>query len=166
MRVTRKKQLYPYKSSYRDADSFCVKNPSNCLSFLAHPFYQISYQFRVPGHAGLISEAEFFLDASGKLIADRDMMGIPDCVHEHRECTFEVTQFSAISIATGAGLEPGIDEWETDFHWMGGDSPSFVWTLSNTLSADQATGQSKGRTVVIDANLGSVLQIYDRLQTP
>lgn len=73
-----------------------------------------------------------------------------------RECVF-IDEAMANSIARQAGLEPGLNEWRTHFHWYGGELNTYVWTVESTLEAD-GLGYRSGWIVVIDANSGAVLQ--------
>jgi hypothetical protein len=54
-----------------------------------------------------------------------------------------------------------VKEWRTHFHWYGGELKTYVWTVENMLTVDESTGQSSGRTMLIDANSGLVLQVFD-----
>lgn len=152
----------PALSSYNEADPYCVQDPSNCAEFLGKPHYRMVYSFSVPDLPGTDLPVAFVVDAAGNLVSGAEIDGLPDCVHDPKECAFTVVdEASAISIAKKAGLEPGLNEWRTHFHWYGGEFHTYVWTVDNTLTADESTGQSSGRSVLIDANSGAVLQIFD-----
>jgi len=125
------------------------------------------YSFSVSDLPGTDLPVEFFVDVAGNLISEVGIDGLPDCVHDRTECVFAVIdQASAISIAEEAGLEPGLEEWTTHFHWYGGEFNTYVWTVENTLTIDKSTGESSGRTVLIDANSGTVLHIGGWVKTP
>jgi hypothetical protein len=83
-----------------------------------------------------------------------------------RENVVFIGETAAISVARQAGLEPGLGAWGTHSHWYGGVFNTYVWTVDNTLTADEPTGRSSGRTGLIDANSGSVLQILGREVLP
>jgi hypothetical protein len=152
----------PALSSYNEADPYCVQDPANCAEFLGNPHYRMVYSFSVPDLPGTDLSVEFVVDAAGNLASGAQIDGLPDCVHAPGECAFAVVDAaSAISIAQEAGLEPSLGEWRTHFHWYGGEFNTYVWTVENTLMADVSTGQSGGRTVIIDANSGAVLQSLD-----
>jgi hypothetical protein len=61
-------------------------------------------------------------------------------------------------IAEKAGLEPGAEAWTYHFHWHHGYE-TYVWTVSTALARNKYGGN--GRVVVIDANDGHVLGIYN-----
>jgi hypothetical protein len=144
----------PFRSRYYEADPWCIQHPSDCLRFLQKPHYLMVYSFRTNGITTEALSAEFVVDTSGNLITERDISGVPNCVNDPKECVF-IDKASAISIAKSAGLETGIEEWKISFHWFAGNSKTFVWTVSNTLR------KASGKVVVIDANSGTVIGIYD-----
>jgi hypothetical protein len=149
----------PALSSYNEPDPYCVQDPSNCVEFLGKPHYRMVYSFSVPDLPGTDLPISFDVDAAGNLASGAEIDGLPDCVHDPGECAFAVVdEASAIKIAREAGLEPGLDEWRAHFHWYGGEFHTYVWTVENTLTADGSTGQRGGRSVLIDANSGAVLQ--------
>jgi len=157
----------PALSSYNEADPYCVQDPTNCAEFLSKPYYRMVYSFSVPDLPGTDLSAEFFVDVAGNLVSGAAIDGLPNCVRDRKECTFAVTdQALAIEIAEKADLEPGLDEWRTHFHWYAGELNTYVWTVENTLTIDKSTGESSGRTIVIDANSGTVLQIGGWVKTP
>lgn len=152
----------PTLSSYHEAEPTCLEVPSGCAAYLLKPYYQLAYSFTVPDLPGVVLSGGFTLDAAGNLVPEVEIDGLPDCAHGPGECSFTVLDAaSAVSIARQAGLEPGLSEWRTHFHWYGGEFHTYVWTVENTLTADEFSGQSSGRSVLIDANSGSVLQIFD-----
>jgi hypothetical protein len=157
----------PALSSYDEGDPYCIQNPGNCAEFVGKPRYRMAYSLSVPDLPGTDLPVAFVVDAAGNLVAEAEIEGLPDCVHDAKECVFTVVdEASAISIARQAGLEPGLGEWKTHFHWYGGEFKTYVWTVDNTLTADESTGHSSGRTVLIDANSGNVLEIFDLQQVP
>jgi hypothetical protein len=145
----------------------CIQNPGNCAEFVGKPRYRMAYSLSVPDLPGTDLPVAFVVDAAGNLVAEAEIEGLPDCVHDAKECVFTVVdEASAISIARQAGLEPGLGEWKTHFQWYAGEFNTYVWTVDNTLTADESTGHSSGRTVLIDANSGNVLEIFDLQQVP
>jgi hypothetical protein len=152
----------PALSSYSEGDSHCIQNPSSCVAFVAKPHYRMAYTITVPDLPGRELPAGIVVDAAGNLAPGAEIDGLPDCVHDPGECAFKVVdEASAIAIARQSGLEPGVKEWRTHFHWYGGELKTYVWTVENMLTVDESTGQSSGRTMLIDANSGLVLQVFD-----
>jgi len=149
----------PASSSYNAPEPTCVQDPSGCAGFLLSPYYRMVYTYQVPDLPGRDLTTEFLLDAAGNLITEAGPLDLPDCVHDPQECRFSVVDAaSAIVIAREAGLEPGLVEWRTDFHWYGGELNTYVWTVDNTLTSESG-GRQSGNTLIIDANSGKVLQM-------
>lgn len=152
----------PALSSYSEGDPTCIQNPSSCVEFVAKPHYRMAYTITVPDLPGQELPAGFVVDAAGNLAPGAEIYGLPDCVHDRGECVFTVAdEAAAIAIARQAGLEAGLDPWSVHFHWYGGEFQTYVWTVENMLTADESTGQSSGRSVLVDANSGEVLEIFD-----
>jgi len=156
----------PASSIYDGSDPGCNPGDTGCEQRLAHGIYMMVYRFLAPGHPEFETLAGFTLKVREDKIKATDFMGIPDCVLDPNECNFPVDEQSARRIASEAGLEQGLDDWETSLHWWGSEPETYVWTISNTLSSDQNTGQSNGKSVVIDANSGEVMQILDWAMMP
>jgi hypothetical protein len=119
-------------------------------AFSQRPYYLMVYSFKMPEKPFVNESIEFAVDTDGNIILEREIMGIPDPT----KCNF-MNETEAIQIAKNAGLEDGIADWVTSFHWYGGDLKTYVWTVQNTLSATPS-----GKGVVIDANSGEVKQTY------
>jgi len=154
----------PMGSRRNEPDPGCLQDPANCgpLAITAH--YMIVYCFRVPGQTGVETGAELRLDTSGDLIPWDGATEIPDCASDFRECVF-IDEAAAISVARQAGLEPGVGEWTTHFHWYPGEFNTYVWTVQNTLTSDPLGG-SGGRILLIDANSGKVLETSEWRMIP
>ncbi|MDI6602567.1 MAG: hypothetical protein QME57_00400 [Patescibacteria group bacterium] len=149
-------------SEFYPPDEFCIENPTSCLDYLQKSHYLMVYSFKIPEKAFVNEFIEFAVDIDGNVIFERDVIGIPQCLANPKECYFPVDEQKAISIAKDAGLEQGIKAWETDFHWYGGDLKTYVWTVSNTLSESLTPGfQASGKSIVIDANSGEVIMISE-----
>lgn len=137
------------------ADQFCIKNPSGCSSYLQKPYYLMVYTLRMRGKSFVNVSLEFALDEDGKLIIERDVVGVPNCVADSGECVFAIDESQAQEIAKKAAFSNDSSNWKTDFTWHGGNLNTYVWTVSNNF------GKSMGQTVIIDANTGEVLDIND-----
>jgi hypothetical protein len=127
-------------------------------AFSQRPYYLMVYSFKMPEKPFIDELMDFAVDTDGDVILERDVMGIPDGINNPTECIFPIDEAEAIQIAKNAGLEDGITDWETSFHWAGGAFKTYVWTVENTLAATPY-GQdysASGKVVVIDANSGEV----------
>lgn len=151
--------LDPSKSQYIQAREHCIQNPRLCLQFLQKPYYHMVYSLEIPDIPFVRELIEFPVDESGNLITESPVHGIPHCVEEPTECDFPIDETEAITIAKDANFEKGIKKWETSFHWFSGDLKTYVWTVSTTLSSDRKEQSEEGKTMVIDANTGQVLEV-------
>ncbi|MCX6736981.1 MAG: PepSY domain-containing protein [Candidatus Parcubacteria bacterium] len=140
------------ESKYSEADKFCIDNPNSCSTIFQKPYYFMVYLFKITGKPYINESISLNIDTNGNVIDEADI-AISDCINNPIECEFPIDARQAIEIAKTAGLEQGIKEWETSFHWFAGDLKTFVWTVQNSSS------EYNGRTVVIDANSGKVYQI-------
>jgi hypothetical protein len=150
------------RSKYYTPDEFVITNPEDCADYLQRPYYLMVYSFKMPEKPFVHELMEFAVDTDGDVILERDVMGIPDGINNPTECIFPIDEAKAIQIAKYAGLEDGITDWETSFHWCAGDLKTYVWTVQNTLSATPY-GQdysASGKGVTIDANSGEIKRTY------
>ena len=115
------------------------------------PYYLLTYTFKIPEKQFVNELIEIGIDIDGNIVRE---WGIPD---NPDECEFPVDKAKAIGIARDAGLEEGIKEWETDFHWHDG-LKTYVWAVRNTLSASSVGEpyEESGKVIIIDANSGEV----------
>jgi len=148
-------------SHYEGSDPGCDPNVSGCEQQLPVGNYMMVYKFQAPGKNTYSPLVGFTLKVRQDKIKATDFIGIPDCITDSSECEFLIDDQSAIEIAREAGLEKGLDEWGIDYYWRVVDPETYVWAISNTISANQSTGQSKGQTVVIDANSGNVIEVQN-----
>jgi hypothetical protein len=143
---------------YYDADSFCIENPENCAPFLQYPHYLIVYKFSIPEKPYVNEIVEFVVDTSGNVVPDREPFGLPNCPRNTCWGNFPIIdEEEAIQIARDAGLEDGIREWRTSFHFFAGDIDDYVWSVSNTLNENN--GSSGGKTLTINSHTGEILKI-------
>lgn len=148
------------KSRYYPADEFCIQNPSSCAEYLQFPHYLMVYTFRIPELSFVDEIIEFAVDTLGNVIEEREPGGIPNCANNNCWENFHVIDESeAITIAQNAGLEAGIGEWTTSFHYFYGDIDDYVWTVQNTTYQSSEGGGGEG--VVINAYSGEVIMLYN-----
>ncbi|HKJ69080.1 MAG TPA: hypothetical protein VKA68_14065 [bacterium] len=150
------------KTHYRPPTLFCIKDPGDCSQFLRYPHFLMVYDFVMPDKSFVEEFIEFVVDTSGAYIEEGKLYGVPNCRDTTSECAFPIDEKQAKQIACNAGLERGIEAWRTSFHWYGGAWQTYVWSVSNTLGiSNLGTMQftSHGKTVIIDANSGVVLEM-------
>lgn len=150
---------------YYDADSFCIEHPDNCEPYLQHPHYLIVYKFSIPEKSFVNEIIEFVVDPAGNVVPDREPLGIPKCPGNTCWGKFQIIgEEEAIQIARDVGLEEGIKEWRTSFHYFAGDIADYVWSISNTLYEDN--GSSGGKTITINSHTGEVFSTLAWLINP
>jgi len=137
-----------YFNNYIKLLSIDYQSPNGAIK---KPCYRLIYTFKIPEKQFVNVSIEISIDVDGNIVRER---GIPS---NPNECKFLVDEAKAIEIARDAGLEEGIKEWETDFHWHDG-LKTYVWTVRNTLSVSSVGEpyEESGKTVIIDANSGEV----------
>ena len=147
------------RSRYYPPNEHCIQNPSSCAEYRQFPRFLMVYSFRIP-ELSFVDETIFFLvDTLGNVIEEREPGGIPNCPNNDCWDNFNVIDESeAIAIAQNAGLEPGIREWRTSFHYYYGDIDDYVWTVDNTMYESSSRGSGNG--VLINAYSGVVIQFY------
>jgi hypothetical protein len=151
------------RSTYCPPDEYIIEHPEAGAAFLQRPYYLMVYSFKMPEKTFVDGLIEFAVDTDGNVIPEREVMGIPDPT----KCNFPIDEAEAIRIAKNAGLEEGIADWKTSFHWYAEDLKTYVWTVQNTLSTPSGQGYSAGgKGVTIDANSGEVIQNYQWFVQP
>lgn len=143
-----------YLKIYYDKGGYYQTGTDGYTDIFQGPYYLMVYSFKMPEKPFVNETIEFAVDTEGNVILERGVFGIPDPT----KCNF-INETEAIQIAKNAGLEEGIADWVTSFHWFAGDLKTYVWTVQNTLPTP--SGQdclAHGKGVVIDANSGEVKQ--------
>lgn len=129
----------------------CVEKPETCSEAFRKPYAWVTFRFRIPELPSVDVDITCVVDSDQKVW---ELSGAPDCVSHPQECRFPIGEAAARSIASKAGLEPGLGEWRVKFLWNS-SFDSYVWGISNTLH------ELSGRVVLIDANDGRVLEISE-----
>lgn len=142
-------------TQFNPADQYCIKNPKECSLYLQKPYYLMVYTMRIRGKPFVNVGLEFALDEDGKLIKERDVIGVPNCEIDASKCDFVIDEQKAYELAQKAGLQGIPSEWKPEFTWHGGNLNTYVWNVSNNF------GKNMGQTVIIDANNGDILDIND-----
>ncbi|MBI2832587.1 MAG: hypothetical protein HYX79_10070 [Chloroflexi bacterium] len=141
----------PPKSRYFEA-----MKGSNISAYLRNSHFYMVYTFRIPDKPFVDELISFAVDVNGNVVNEPG--GIPDRLKDPQEGEFPIDEREAIKIAMSEGLQAGIADWKTSFHWYAGDFKTYVWTVQNTLYESRFS--ANGRTVVIDANSGTVLGVF------
>jgi hypothetical protein len=153
------------KSRYSPADSFCIEHPSSCAEFLLKPHYYFVYNFIIPEKDYVDEIIEFVTDTNGNVVPSREAYGIPRCMNNNCWENFPlIEKDEAITIAQNNGLEEGIKDWIVSFHFYAGEFENYVWEVSNTLY--QSSSESGGKTLLIDASNGEVIQSSNWIAKP
>jgi hypothetical protein len=151
------------KSYYIMPNQYLLDHPEMASNeFLLQPYYHMGYTFRMPEKPFVNELIQFAVDSNGNVIPQADVTGIPDLLNDPGAANFTIDEKQALEIAKNAGLETGIASWSASFHWYGGDLKTYVWTIQNTLQEDSKFAYSAhGREIIIDANSGKVLNIFE-----
>jgi len=152
-------------SRYSPADSFCVEHPSSCAEYLLKPYYNFVYKFKIPEKEFVDEIIEFVTDTLGNVVLSREVFGIPKCPTNDCWDNFPlIEKDEAITIAQSKGLEEGIRDWSVSFHFYAGEYDNYVWEMSNTLY--QSSSESRGKTLLVSADNGKIVQSSSWISMP
>lgn len=120
--------------------------------------YFLTYKFSIPEKPYVNGTIRFSVDSTGKVFQDREIAGIPNCIHSPGECDFLIDEINAAKIAKQSGLESGIKEWDVKFLWNA-QFDKYVWYVINTIQESEGGygKRANGIEMIIDANSGEVL---------
>jgi hypothetical protein len=151
------------ESYYIVPDKYLLDHPEIVAhEFLLKPYYHMEYTFKMPEKPFVDELIQFSVDTNGTVIAGSEVSGIPDLINNPSAANFTMDEAQARVIAKNAGLEDGIADWTTSFHWFAGNLNTYVWSIQNTLQEDSKFAYSaNGREIIIDANSGKVLNIVE-----
>jgi len=126
------------------------------------PYYEMAYRFYMPEKDYVVGTIQFITDSTGKVLKDKDIVGIPNYKQNPEECNFTVDKDSAIKIAKENGLKEGIKDWDVGFIW----NPKrqiYVWHVLSTLweSEGEFGYKGKGQEAIISPVTGEVFEIHD-----
>lgn len=126
------------------------------------PGYFLAYNFNIPEKPHVKGTISFTVDSLGKILTDREISGIPDCMTSPGECDFTIDEEMAIEIAKQNDFEPGIKEWKRNFIWDA-KFDKYVWQILNTHNESEGGygKRANGREMVIDSSTGEVLAINE-----
>ncbi|MFO7526299.1 MAG: hypothetical protein R6W68_12680 [Ignavibacteriaceae bacterium] len=120
--------------------------------------YFLAYNFNMPEKPFVNGTIRFSVDSTGKILTDREVAGIPNCIHSPGKCDFLIDEINAAKIAKQSGLESGIKEWDIKFLWNA-QFNQYVWHVINTLQESEGGygRRANGIEMIIDPNSGEVL---------
>jgi hypothetical protein len=126
------------------------------------PYYEMVYQLYMPEKPFVNTTITFTVDSIGKVIKNRDIIGIPNCQSKPSECNWQIDREGAIQIAKRYGLEKGIKEWRVGFIWNP-ERQIYVWHILSTIrefSGDFGY-RGNGKEMLLDPVSGDVLALND-----
>lgn len=132
--------------------------PDLSLSKALSSGYFLVYNFFMPEKPYVDGTIRFTADSTGKILTDREVAGIPNCVHSPGLCDFLIDEMNAVKIAKQSGLESGIKEWDIKFLWNA-QFDQYVWLVINTLQESEGGygKRANGIQMIVDPNSGEVL---------
>lgn len=158
---------------YKKANEFIVSKtgkdffnnhitPDFSLSKELESGYFMVYNFSMKEKPFISGTIRFTLDKDGRIISDREIAGIPECIISPTDCEFNIDRVEAETIARQSGLEPGIKEWDVKFLWNA-QFNKYVWYIIITLSELEGGfgKRASGKEVIIDPNNGDILTINE-----
>ncbi|MBZ0200470.1 MAG: hypothetical protein K8H86_11425 [Ignavibacteriaceae bacterium] len=124
--------------------------------------YEMAYRFMMPEKPFVDELIHFTVDSTGRVIKEREVFGIPECLSNPSLCVFNIDEEKARSIAKELGLEQGVIDWKVGFLWDE-TLKQYVWHVLNTLYESEGSNGyiGNGKEIVIDPNTGLVLKEND-----
>ncbi len=121
--------------------------------------YEMAYRFVMPEKPFVDELIHFTIDSTGRVVKEREIFGIPDCLSDPSSCTFNIDEEKARTIAAELGLEPGVIEWKVGFLWDE-TLKQYVWHVLTTLYESHGSNGyiGNGKEVIIDPNTGLMLK--------
>lgn len=123
-------------------------------------FYELIYRFKIIDKEFIDEKIQFFVDKKGNVLQDHDIIGIPDCWSDSRNCEFNIDKNKAVEIASENNLEEGIRDWDVSFRWSA-EHGKYVWHILTTIG-EIGSGdfyKANGKEIFIHPYDGSVIQI-------
>jgi hypothetical protein len=121
--------------------------------------YLMVYKFYMPEKPFIDELIRFTVDSSGNVLAQYEVVGIPDCNSNPTDCDFVVDEKIAKQIANENGLPKGIKDWKVDFVWEAKYN-KYVWKIisTNKETVLQDHERAEGELIMIDPSNASVLE--------
>lgn len=124
--------------------------------------YFLAYRFTIPEKPFVNGSIRFTIDSLGNVLSDKEISGIPDCIHSPEDCEFVIDEQQAVRIAKENDLDEGIKEWRKSFMWNSTYN-KYVWQILSTLkeSVGDFGYRGNGIEMIIDPNSGEVLALTE-----
>lgn len=135
-----------------------IKMDLNKITYI-NDGYLMVYNFSIPDKEGVGGEIRFSIDTLGNIIQDKEIIGIPECLSDPVQCSFNVSKEQAINIAESNGLGNGIKEWGINFKWNPVHK-KYIWEIISVLSETKGNDyhRATGETMLIDPGNGDVIE--------
>ena len=144
----------------RTGDEFFKKYITVDFSQSKHivPNYLMVYRFYMPEKSFVDEIIRFNVDSTGKVLAQYEVIGIPNCNANPMDCDFVVDEKIARQIATENGFPKGINDWKVDFIWDAKYN-KYIWQMLSTTKERQGEFgyRAEGEQIIIDPTNASVI---------
>lgn len=123
-------------------------------------FYELIYRFKIVEKGYVDERIQFFVDKKGNVLQEHDIVGIPDCWKDSRNCEFIIDKERAVEIANENNLDEGVREWDISFRWSH-EHGKYVWHILTTIN-EIGSGdfyKANGKEIFIHPYDGTVIQI-------
>lgn len=126
------------------------------------PYYEMAYRLYIPEKPYVNTRITFTVDSVGKVIRNRDILGIPSCADFPNQCNWQVDKDSAIAIANKYELEQGVKDWQVGFLWNP-ERQIYVWHILSTIRETEGDFgyRADGKELIIDPVNGDILAKND-----
>ena len=122
--------------------------------------YEMHYIFRMIDYDFVNEPIVIFLDSLGVVNEKYEVRGIPECLENEENCTFNIDEKKAIEIAKENNLAEGIRDWEVSFRWYA-KLKQYVWHIISTKkeigNIDSDMYKADGEEIIINPYSGEVL---------
>jgi len=124
--------------------------------------YLMVYNFLIPDKKGIEGEIRFSIDTLGNVQKNKEIVGIPECLSNPENCSFNISKEEAVIIASTSGLEKGVKNWDVNFKWNS-IYKKYAWEIISTLSESNGTEfqRANGKTMLIDPANGNIIETSD-----
>jgi len=124
--------------------------------------YLMVYTFSIPDKKGIEGEIRFSIDTLGNVQKNKEIVGIPECLSNPENCSFNISKEEAVIIASTSGLEKGVKNWDVHFKWNS-IYKKYAWEIISTLSESNGTEfqRANGKTMLIDPANGNIIETSD-----
>jgi len=124
--------------------------------------YKLTYRLYMPEKSFVNEEIYFYLDEKGNLLTDYEIHGVPDCLNNSEECSFEVDELIAVDIALDNGMKQGIKNWDKSFRWSD-EFNKYVWHIVSYLeeTGEDENYKSSGEEIIINPSNGEIISFRE-----